>query len=215
MMTELWRRCLLIAAYLTAIVAANLTATWWGPRWTIINAFLFIGLDLTSRDRLHEQWGHGWQLAWRMGTLIGTGSLLSWLLNRGSGRIAVASFVAFAVAGLVDTAVFQLAGKLTRHDRVNASNIASALIDSILFPTIAFGSFLFDVTIGQFGAKVAGGAIWLWIIYGWRNKPEPACEWCGATSNAEQGTVGAYHADCHRRSQGWVSFTEWARSHQR
>ena len=48
----------LISMYLTAIVMANLLTVKFGPKISILNAFLFIGLDLTSRDKLHELW-HG------------------------------------------------------------------------------------------------------------------------------------------------------------
>ena len=43
----------LIILYLSAIVAANLLAARYGPWATVLWAFLFIGLDLTTRDRLH------------------------------------------------------------------------------------------------------------------------------------------------------------------
>ena len=46
-----------VVLYLFAIVAANLLVARFGPSVTIINAFLFIGLDLTTRDGLHEAWG--------------------------------------------------------------------------------------------------------------------------------------------------------------
>jgi hypothetical protein len=59
----------LIALYLAAIVAANLSVAYFGPASTIVNAFLFIGLDLTARDRLHDAW-HGRGLAWKMTLLI-------------------------------------------------------------------------------------------------------------------------------------------------
>lgn len=174
MTEQLWRKSLLVGAYLLAIVLANLTATWWGPQWTIINALLFIGLDLTARDGLHELWGKGWGLTLRLGGLIATGSLLSWALNRDAGRIALASTVAFAAAAIVDTLVFKWAHRLDKQDRANASNIVAAAVDSILFPTIAFGSFMLGVTVGQWGAKVAGGAIWVWILWGWRRKDRDA-----------------------------------------
>jgi hypothetical protein len=78
-----------------AIIAANLLVVWLGPAISIINAFIFIGLDLTARDHLHEQWRH--RHLWpKMLLLIATGSLLSWFLNRNAGSIALASFVAFA-----------------------------------------------------------------------------------------------------------------------
>lgn len=45
-----------IMLYLVAIVLANLSVAQFGPSVTILNAFLFIGLDLTARDKLHEVW---------------------------------------------------------------------------------------------------------------------------------------------------------------
>ena len=45
-------------AYLTAIILANLTTAHFGKLATIPNAFFFIGLDLTARDRLHDAWRH-------------------------------------------------------------------------------------------------------------------------------------------------------------
>ena len=96
---------ILVAAYLVAIVLANLSVAAWGPSVAIVNAFLFIALDLTSRDALHSAW-RGRSLAWRMAALIATGSLLSYALNRSAGPIALASFVAFAVSAALDTLVY-------------------------------------------------------------------------------------------------------------
>jgi hypothetical protein len=47
---------LLIVLYLAAIVAANLSVAAGGPKAAILNALLFIGLDLTMRDLLHDRW---------------------------------------------------------------------------------------------------------------------------------------------------------------
>ena len=154
----------MIVLYLAAIIAANLLAAAYGPTVTIINAFLFIGLDLTSRDALHERW-HGRGLWPKMFGLIATGSALSWILNRNAGQIAIASLVAFAAAGLVDLVVYRWARpRFSRLNTVNSSNILSALTDSLVFPTIAFGSFLPWITLGQWAAKVGGGLVWLWIL---------------------------------------------------
>jgi len=144
-------------------VLANLSVAHFGPSSTIVNAFLFIGLDLTSRDKLHEAW-HNNGLIWKMGLLIATGSLISWLLNRNAGQIALASFIAFACAAVVDTIVYQILRKQKYMVKVNGSNIFSAATDSIIFPTIAFGGFLPWITLGQFAAKVFGGAIWAIIL---------------------------------------------------
>lgn len=158
----------MIALYLVAIVAANMTVTLWGPSVSILNAFLFIGLDLTARDRLHDAW-RGRGLVWKMGLLIAAGGLISYLLNRDAGPIAVASCVAFAAAALVDGVVYHLLRDRAYMVRVNGSNIPGAAVDSLVFPTLAFGGFLPLVTLGQFAAKVAGGFVWSLILGRRRN----------------------------------------------
>lgn len=164
-----------VILYLAAIVLANLTVAAFGPNMTIVNAFLFIGLDLTARDRLHDTW-RGHYLLPKMAGLIAAGSLLSWLLNRNAGQIALASFVAFAAAATVDALVYHLLGRYPRWLRINGSNIPSALVDSILFPTLAFGAFLWPIVLGQFLAKTLGGFLWS-LIFHWfdrRQAPKPA-----------------------------------------
>jgi queuosine precursor transporter len=128
---------------------------------TVINAFLFIGLDLVARDKLHEAW-HNRGLVWKMAALIATGSTLSWLLNRNAGQIALASFVAFALAAITDTLVYALGIRhgWTWMKRSNGSNLASAAVDSLVFPTLAFGVLMPWVTFGQLCAKILGGLAW-------------------------------------------------------
>lgn len=46
--------------------------------------------------------------------------------------------------------------------RVNV--LPSAAIDSVLFPTLAFGVFMPHIVLMQFAAKVGGGAIWSWVL---------------------------------------------------
>ncbi len=153
-----------VTAYLAAIILANLTLVWFGPGWSIVNAFLFIGLDLTLRDRLHNAW-RGSHLLWKMTGLIAAGSLLSWLLNADAGRIGLASFIAFGVAASLDAVVYQRTGSITK------SNVVGAAADSLLFPTIAFGSFLPWIILGQFAAKVFGGEVWKFVLAR-RQKPK-------------------------------------------
>jgi len=153
------------ALYLLAIVLANLSVAQFGPSATIVNAFLFIGLDLTARDALHERW-QGRNLMRNMALLIAVGSALSWWLNRDAGRIALASFVAFALAAIADTVAYALLHERATMLRVNGSNVVSASVDSIAFPALAFGfPLLFGVMIGQFVAKVLGGFMWSVVIH--------------------------------------------------
>jgi hypothetical protein len=157
------QQIILIALYLGVIVTANLSVATFGPDAVIVNAFVLISCDLVARDRLHELW-HNKGLIWKMGALIATGSAISYLLNAGAGRIALASFAAFALASVVDTLVFSwLRGKgwLVRS---NSSNVASAAIDSVVFPVLAFGAFLPWIILGQFAAKVLGGFIWSVVL---------------------------------------------------
>ena len=96
--------------------------------------------------------------------LIFTGSALSYAFNVDAGPIAVASFVAFLSAGLVDTVAYQALSNQTYNVKVNVSNTLAAAVDSIIFPTLAFGGVLWNITAGQFAAKVIGGFIWAIVI---------------------------------------------------
>lgn len=153
----------LVVGYLLAIVAANLLVSRFGPAVAVFNAFCFVGLDLSTRDLLHERWRGRW-LWLRMLTLIAAGSALSLALG-GSRGVAVASCVAFATASLADTAAYLLLGRSGRLLQLNGSNLAGASLDSLVFPLLAFGWPLnWPVMLGQLLAKVVGGALWALLI---------------------------------------------------
>jgi uncharacterized PurR-regulated membrane protein YhhQ (DUF165 family) len=65
---------------------------------------------------------------------------------------------------IVDTIVYQYLINKSWVVKSNGSNIAGAAIDSILFPTIAFGGLMPEIVLMQFMAKVFGGAIWVYLI---------------------------------------------------
>jgi uncharacterized PurR-regulated membrane protein YhhQ (DUF165 family) len=155
-----------LIAYAVAMVAANLLVATFGPAISPINAFLLIGLDLTLRDWLHVR-----LKTWQMGGLIvGTG-LITYVLNPASGMIAVASAVSFLVAALVDWAVFvKTTGSWIK--RANVSNTAGAAVDSLLFPTIAFGVLMPEIIALQFIAKVSGGAVWSFLLQKFQNEQQ-------------------------------------------
>ena len=147
-----------LIAYAVAMIAANLLVATFGPSVTAINAFLLIGLDLTLRDWLHFR-----LKTWQMGGLIiGTG-LITYALNPASGMIAVASAVSFLAASIVDWAIFvKTTGSWIK--RANVSNTVGAAVDSLLFPTIAFGALMPEIVALQFVAKIGGGFIWSKIL---------------------------------------------------
>ena len=114
-------------------------------------------------------------MLWKMAMLIAAGSVLSWVLNRNAGPIALASFVAFAAAASVDAAVYHKLLHMPKWARVNGSNIPAALVDSIVFPVIAFGwPPLLWLIVGQFLAKVVGGFVWSVILLSQKLKFERA-----------------------------------------
>jgi len=147
-----------IGIYTIAMTLANLSVATFGPAISPINAFLFIGLDLALRDWLHVK-----LRLWQMGALIASSGALTYLLNPASGKIAVASACAFTLAALVDWVVFtKMRGSW--FSRANKSNVAGAAVDSLVFPTIAFGALMPGIILLQFVAKVFGGLVWAAII---------------------------------------------------
>lgn len=151
---------LALCIYTFAMTVANLTVSAFGPAVAPINAFILIGLDLALRDWLHVR-----LRKWQMAALIVGASLLSFVLDPSTGRVAASSAAAFFCAALADWAVFSgLKGTWTR--RSLWSNVAGAAVDSLLFLPLAFGGFP-AIAMGEQGmAKIAGGAVWTWLLKG-------------------------------------------------
>ena len=147
-----------IISYAIAMTLANLSVAAFGPAVSPINAFFLIGFDLAMRDWLHVRLKQTHMLA----LIVGTG-VFTYVLNPAAGMIAIASASAFTLAALIDFAVFsKVSGSWLK--RSNTSNVAAAAVDSIVFPTIAFGALMPHIVLMQFVAKVAGGAIWSFAI---------------------------------------------------
>lgn len=152
---------MLIAAifvYAIAMTLANLSIATFGVWVSPINAFIFIGLDLALRDWLHVR-----LKMWQMGALIASTGVLTYALNPSAEMIAVASSASFMLAALADWAVFtKITGSWFK--RSNTSNVAGAAVDSIAFPTIAFGVLMPEIIAMQFFAKIAGGGVWTYLL---------------------------------------------------
>lgn len=173
----------LIVLYLAAIVAANLSLSHWGAEASIYNAFLFVGLDLTCRDKLSDLWQQ--HLRRNMAFLISAGSLLSYLFGLwlGStfpggpsvGRIALASGLAFGIAATADALVYQRLRNREFLERSNTSNVVGAAVDSLIFLPLAGFGWLWTVMFSQFAAKLAGGVVFSLILN--QRQPTPGEEW--------------------------------------
>ena len=152
---------MLIAAifvYAIAMTLANLSIATFGVWVSPINAFIFIGLDLALRDWLHVR-----LKMWQMGALIASTGVLTYALNPSAEMIAVASSASFMLAALADWAVFtKITGSWFK--RSNTSNVAGAAVDSIAFPTIAFGVLMPEIIAMHFLATSAGGGVWTYLL---------------------------------------------------
>jgi len=149
--------------YIAALVAANLLVAWLGVWFSLVNAFVLIGLDLSLRDKLHDLW-EGDNLPIKMGGLIATASIVSYAINPATGMIAFASLAAFSLSMVVDAFAYQYLKNKQWMIRVNGSNVAGSAVDSLVFPTIAFGGLMLEIVALQFIAKVGGGFVWSHIL---------------------------------------------------
>jgi hypothetical protein len=155
------KQIILVFTYLLAIISANLIVSHFGTIAVLPVGFCLVGFDITTRDLLHEVWVKKRWL--KLGCLVAVGSLLSWILNSSSGQIALASFIAFASAGVLDTLTYAILHNKVYLIKVNGSNLISSLADSTLFLTIAFG-FTPLLILEQFIVKFIGGFAWSLIV---------------------------------------------------
>lgn len=162
-----------VVLYVLANAAANLvlnaTPFYWRPLASTGIAFFFVAFDITSRDRLHDTWRGDWR---KLAILVGAGALVSLLVNAAVWPIALASCLAFALAGAGDTATYHLLRSHPWLWRANGSNVVSAIVDSATFLTVAatLGVFpwpLVPLTFAvQVVAKTLGGLLWSYVLRG-------------------------------------------------
>lgn len=111
------------------------------------------GLALVLRDELHA-----YGLRWVFGA-IATGIAVSFLL--GDGRIALASAAAFGLSELADLAVYAPLRKRRWVAAVICSNIVGAVVDTLVFLTIAG----FPLTWATVGGQLLVKAGWITALY--------------------------------------------------
>ena len=149
--------------YIAALVTANILVAVFGPKVSVINAFLLIGLDLSLRDKLHDLWRCDRLIA-KMGGLIVVAGAISYLMNQAAGPIAIASCVAFCASMAADAVFYEILRHRNKTVQINGSNIAGAAVDSVVFPTLAFGGLMWEIVALQFFAKTIGGFVWAKVL---------------------------------------------------
>ena len=159
----------LVVPYLAAVVAANLLVNHFGPTSAPYIAFGLIGAVLIFRDRFADIVGVRRVIA--QAALIATGALLTYLINQDAAVIAKASVIAFAASEAVEGTLYFAMRQWPWLERAPLSATGGALVDSVLFISIAFG-FSFPIVFAQFCAKVAGAYLWARLIQGVRRQRE-------------------------------------------
>ena len=147
-----------ISIYIGALVLANLIVAKFGPAITPINALVLVGLDMSVRDWLNVQIPRR-----SMAILIPVAGGIAYVLDPAVRFIAIASTVAFIVSEWVEWLCFTWT-KGTWLSRSIKSNTAAAVVDSIIFPTLAFGHIMPMIVLLQFGAKVVGSSFWAYLL---------------------------------------------------
>lgn len=119
------------AAFVVLVVTANWMTAEFGMVAGLVTAGTFAaGLVLLVRDWLQDAGGRLWVVA-----AIAAGALISvWMSNP---ALAMASGSAFAVSELADFAVYTPLRKRSKAAAMVASNSVGAVVDSLLFLSLA------------------------------------------------------------------------------
>lgn len=124
-------KALSMVTFVALVVAANWMTAKFGMVLGLVTAGTFAaGLTLLVRDWVHETAGKWWVFA-----CIAAGAGLSVVMS--SARLALASGVAFAVSELADFAVYAPLRRRTLAGSMALSNTVGAVVDSLLFLSLA------------------------------------------------------------------------------
>jgi queuosine precursor transporter len=164
------RRWILAGAFLGCIPAANwlignvgTTCIPGGPCLIPVapglmapSGVLMIGAALALRDAVHEALGRAWVLS-----LVFAGAALSLAVSPPA--LALASAAAFLLSEIADFAVYDRLRRRGLAVAVAASGVVGAVLDSLIFSALAFGTVAWAP--GLIIAKIyasAGYAVWLY-----------------------------------------------------
>lgn len=153
-----------ISLYLSAFVLSNFIVLWYGAKGLIFTSLFLIPFDFVMRCMFHEQW-KGKQLIIKLGLLVATASLLTYLINHDSKNIAVASMCGFITAQIMAGLYYQYVIDAEYWVKVNGSDLIGIVCDSIIFQLIAFGTLNYSVMLGQILLKFIGGIVWYYVLF--------------------------------------------------
>lgn len=146
-----------LTAYIVAIVTANWLTTRYGlvpvaPGLVTTAGTFAAGFAFLARDLVQDTLGRGWVLAG-----ISAGAALTYVT---SPALALASATAFLVAEAADMAVYTPLRDRGWARAVLASNTVGAVVDTLLFLTLAG----FPVTAATVGGQLVGKLAWATLL---------------------------------------------------
>lgn len=153
-----------ISVYLLAFTISNFIVLWMGKPGLIITALFLIPFDFVMRCMFHEQW-KGIELIFKLGALVTTAALITYLINQDTANIAAGSVAGFVTAQIMAGIFYQAFIKKSYFIKVNGSDAVGIVFDSIVFQAVAFVSITPSITISQTILKMAGGLFWYWVLF--------------------------------------------------
>lgn len=153
-----------ISIYLLAFVLSNFIVLHFGSTGLIFTALLLIPFDFVMRCLFHETW-RGKELIIKLGALVLIASIVTFLINRNTLNIAIASSCGFVCAQIISGVFYQFFINKSYFIKVNGSDAVGILVDSLIFQFIAFSVILPEITISQFLLKILGGLFWYWLLF--------------------------------------------------
>jgi uncharacterized PurR-regulated membrane protein YhhQ (DUF165 family) len=153
-----------IILYLTAFIIANFLVLFFGKYGLLLSSLFLIPFDFVMRCLFHEKW-KGKELILKLGLIVLSASVLTFLINFNAQNIAIGSAGGFIAAQIFAGIFYQLFIKKSYFIKVNGSDAVGILVDSIVFQFLAFGTFNIYIMISQFILKIFGGLFWYWILF--------------------------------------------------
>lgn len=157
------KKFFLAAAFVGCVYAANWTLARYGMveipviGWLAPAGVLWAGFSFGIRDALREAAGDSWRV-WVVGA-IAAGTAVSYVLGDaitipgGALTIAASSGIAFGLSELADACVYEPLRKRQWVVAVFISNLVGAVVDSLIFLSLAFGA------TDAIGGQVLGKAL--------------------------------------------------------
>ena len=157
-MSKYLKTSVALAGYVAAIVTANYLTARYGlipvlPGLLVTAGTYSAGAALLLRDVAQDVAGR-----WAVVGAIGVGGAISWFMS--TPALALASVAAFLVSELADMAIYTPLRRKGWARAVLASNVVGALLDTVVFLTIAG----FGLTASGVAGQMVGKVLWATLL---------------------------------------------------